>query len=295
MVVKKQHVVSAVLLRQWQTDGKVVAVNLRRRTMVHRSAKRNGFVPDYVLADYSVAVENVWSEVETKLPLAIARVTDGTVFGDRESLEVLRRTMAMHVVRSKQSLRLSANWFDANSSDGPLTELMRMANDPEYLRALYLDRTGLHATTPAQLDVERRVFLEEIKTDFAPGGRQFAEQMVIQYERVCAYLEDYPVEIGLAEDGELVIGDNPAVTYESANGLAGILAGVSVTKADGFVLPLTPRVILSIGKSARYVKLSRSDTIWLNNLQVAVAEDTVYCRIGSGLDDWLLEQAPQVP
>jgi Protein of unknown function (DUF4238) len=295
VVVKKQHVVSAVLLRQWEVDGKVVAVNRLNRSKVHRSPKSIGFISDFVLADYSVAVEKVWSEVENKLSSAIAKVSDGTVFGDSEALEVLRRTMAMHVVRSKQSLRLSAEWFDANSSDSPVNDLIRTANDPDYLRALYLNRTGLHATTPTQLDAERRRFLEELKTEFAPGGRLFAEQMVIQYERVFAYLEDYPVEIGLAEDGELVIGDNPAVTYDSKEGLAGILAGVSVTKADGFVLPLTPQVILSIGKSARYVKLTRPDTVWLNRLQVAVAQDTIYCRIGSGLDDWLLEAAPQVP
>jgi Protein of unknown function (DUF4238) len=295
VVVKKQHVVSAVLLRQWQTNGKVVAVNLLNRTKVHRSPKKIGFVQGFVAADFSVEIENVWSEVENKLPSAIASVADGTIFGDREALEVLRRTMAMHVVRSKQSLRLSAEWFGSNESDSPLTDLRKTANDPEYLRDRYLHRTGLHATAPTQLDAERRHFLEEITAEFAPGGRLFAEQMMIQYERVFAYLEDYPVEIGLAEDGELVIGDNPAVTYDSAKGLAGILAGVSVTEADGFVLPLTPTVNLSIGKSARYVKLTRSETVWLNNLQVALAEDAVYCRIGSGLDDWLLEDAPQVP
>lgn len=295
MAVKKQHVISAVLLRQWETDGKVVAVNVRRRTKLRRSPKSIGFVSEFVLAEYSVAVEKIWSEVENELRLAIARVNDGTIFGNLESLEVLRRTMAIHLVRAKQSSRLSTEWFDTNSRESPLTEIMRMANDPTYLRALHLDRTGLHATTQPQLDAERLRFLDEIKTEFGPGGRQFAQQMVIQYERVLSYLEAYALEIGVAADGELVIGDNPAVTYDSDEGRAGILAGVSLTEADGFVLPLTPRVILSIGKSARYVELTPSGTLWLNRLQVAAAEDTVYCRIGSGLDDWLLEAAPQVP
>jgi hypothetical protein len=61
------------------------------------------------------------------------------------------------------------------------------------------------------------------------------------------------------------------------------------------VLPLTPHVVVSIGQSARYIELARADTVALNWLQVQAADDTVYCRAGSGLDAWLLEAAPQVP
>lgn len=287
--------VSAVLLRRWQTDGNVVAVNLRKRTKVHRPPNSLGFVEGYVLASYSVAIEDVWSEVENRLNWAIAKVHDGTIFEDLESLEVLRRTMAIHLVRAKHSLRLNLAWLGTKGVEGPLGELIAMANDRDCLQALYLNRTGLHATTQAQLDSERLRFLDEIKTEFGPGGKQFAEQMMIQYERVVAYLQSCPLEIGVAKDGELVIGDNPAVTYDSDGAHVGILAGVSLTQADAFVLPLTPKILLSIGRSDQYVELSRADTVVLNQLQVAAADDTVYCRVGSGLDAWLLEAAPQVP
>jgi Protein of unknown function (DUF4238) len=281
MVKANQHVVSAVLLRLWKEPFGVT--NLDSGVTWLRSAKSEGYVRNFVGDEYSERIEKVWEATENQLNKVFAQVENGTVFENGQALDVLRSMIAMHHVRSLRTGQLHAGWLASQSAKGGrLAGLRSMADNSVYLHERYMQRTDQVAPTSFHIEQERAVYLGSLEAEFGAGGNSFAEQLVVQYENTFRFLGHHPIQIGVAVEGEFLIGDTPVVTLDSATGEM----GVPIAQADTIVMPLGPKYVLAVGRSADFVDLNNKAVTHLNRLQVASARSKVYTLAGRDLGSW---------
>jgi hypothetical protein len=112
------------------------------------------------------------------------------------------------------------------------------------------------------------------------GGTWFVERVLACYSRLMDVLASKAVQIGQSLEEGLIIGDNPATTYDPARGLVGLLGGANVL--DGIiVMPLTPKFVISFGTTQGYIDLDGPTRQVLNNVQYASSVDWVYAKPGS--------------
>lgn len=217
MTTHKQHVVSKVLLRHWGEP--FVAVDLRYQTSRQQYAAAEGYIPHFVRADYSESVERVWKETEDRLRGAVGKVEIRTIFKDPASLDTLRSAVALHLVRSKRSAAIAASWHRAQSdAAGGMSELVAIADRPRDMAMFHAHRMGLIATTAFQIEQEGQHLRADVDGIFGAGGEMFVEQVLVLYERALEFIRGRSLQIGIAVDGEFVICDSPAVTYDHTSG-----------------------------------------------------------------------------
>jgi hypothetical protein len=283
VTTRKQHVVSKVLLRHWGEP--FVAVDLRYRTSRRQYAAAEGYIPYFVRADYSEEVESVWKETEDLLPEALGKVEIRTIFEEPASLDTLRSAVALHLVRSKRSAAVAASWHRAQSDTaGGLSELVAIADRPRDMAMLYAHRTGLVAATAFQIEQEGQHLRADVDGIFGAGGEMFVERVLLLYERALEFIRGRSLQIGIAGDGEFVICDSPAVTYDHTSGKVCI----PFEDASTIVMPVGPEFVVVVGGEAGFVDLDGKAVTWLNRLQVSAAFEKVYMRKGSGLEQWVL-------
>jgi hypothetical protein len=69
------------------------------------------------------------------------------------------------------------------------------------------------------------------------------------FEMVQAHFQGSGVEIREPEPGsEFLIGDTPALTVDFASGNAGVRTGITLGWANTVMLPLAPRLLISLGR-----------------------------------------------
>lgn len=113
--VHKQHLVSQVLLRRWAHEGKVLSLDLNYPTAVAklRTPGQVGYQLDFI-KNSSIRWEKRWSLVETRTPLALGAIDDGTLFEKEALVDVLKDLLAIHFARS---VVVQAAWQASLASD----------------------------------------------------------------------------------------------------------------------------------------------------------------------------------
>ena len=288
--VKRQHVVSQVVLRQWAVENEVLAVDLRHGLVKPRSPKAEGFIEEFVKLPLSSAVERHWGDVEVRAPRAVEQVRAGTALDDPQTMDTLRSLVALHFIRSRAWQYLFAEGLRDNRSDGALGSVFEMLQDPDALVALHRQRTGLEPTGPETLLWTRNQVLSELEERLGLGGEAYVEWVLTQYERTLNMLRESGLQIGDANEGEFIVGDGPAMTYDRARGLAGVLNGVTLGDADAVFFPLTPKHVLCVGDRDLQMDVPLEFVDLVNMTQMSGAMHKVYVRPGSGLEDWVLAE-----
>jgi hypothetical protein len=160
-LIHDQHVVSAVLLREFAAAGawqglKVLEVDLKYHPKPgkprYRSPREAGKVTDFVLSA-SDSAERLWKNVEDNLPSALRAAQTDQILDDERSLSVIREAMALHYVRSIQVWRVhQRSWNQArNNVRSDLTA------NPETLRRVFIDRFGgIEPAGNEAIDPDRR-------------------------------------------------------------------------------------------------------------------------------------------
>lgn len=288
--IERQHTVSQVVLRGWSAQSRLGRVDLMwGTTYERRSTRAEGFVQWYVRGSRSTASEALWKSIEDKVRPAIAAVEDGSIFGDVQRAQTLKDFVALHVVRSTSATEM---WSRAiQRSDHRRLEAIE---DPARLRGHYEERTGLVAAGNEALAIERAYIKSKAEKRLGRGGEAFADSLEESLERVRVYLAERTFEIGVAREGELLIGDSPALTVDHDRLAVGFLQGVPLGKADSLVFPLSPRYVFAGGGESLYRDLGRSSVDKLNLIQVRGAERRVYFRPGSGLDRFALDSRADI-
>ncbi|MEX0664747.1 MAG: DUF4238 domain-containing protein [Acidimicrobiia bacterium] len=292
--IRDQHLISKVLLKQWARGGVLSRVSLRFGTVQKRSPKAEGFEPWYVRGHESVRLEQVWKTTEDRVPEALAAATAGTLFQSRTNIGVIKDLLALHAVRSRQMADMWQRSLARSEHKTRIASLLELISDEEVLAAHFRARTGLEPGGSATLIAERDYLLDELELRLGRGGAGFASALEEQFQQMRDYLAVRGLEIGIAQTSELVIGDNPALTYDKDNGKIGFLQGARLGEADSFVLPLGPQHVVGGGGDNVYRELQEHAVAFLNEMQLLGSQRRVYCTPdGSGLD-WVLTRRTEI-
>ena len=235
--------------------------------------------------------EDLWKSIEDKVGPAIAAVADGTIYREGQLAQALKDLVALHVVRSTSATEM---WSRAIQRSEHLRGLLDAIDDPVILRGHYEDRTGLIAVGNEALEIERAHLVSEVERRLGQGGEAFTDNLEEHLEQVRVYFTDRTFEIGVAREGELLIGDVPALTVDHERRAVGFLQGVPLDQADSLVFPLTPTLVFAGGGEPAYRDLTRASVDNVNRVQVAGALRRVYFRPGSGLERFALDSLSEM-
>jgi len=290
--IERQHTVSRVVLRGWSVQGRFGRVDLRWGTAnEHTSPRAEGFDRWFVRGGRSTASEELWKSIEDKVGPAIAAVADGTIYARGQLAQALKDLVALHVVRSTSATEM---WARAIQRSDHLRGLLEAIDDPVILRGHHEERTGLVAAGNEALEIERAYLLSEAERRLGQGSEAFADNLEEHLEQVRVYFTERTFEIGVAREGELLIGDSPALTVDHQRRAVGFLQGVPLNQADSLVFPLTPTLVFAGGGEPAYRDLARAAVGNVNRIQVAGAVRRVFFRPGSGLDRFALDSLSEM-
>ena len=279
MPIRKQHVVSRSVLTSWTVDAKLAEFELRNGRMKLKSTAATAYVEWFVQADYSTVIEGVWQEVERRVPELVRSVEAGTAFDD-ETLDGLRQLIAVHITRSKQMTTIWESLYDQQRATGRLARIRRELLTPEANRLLAEHRTGLALPFDLPVDVGSGPHLKRLDEAAGPGGPWFIELALTNHQRLIDLLRGRFVQIGHCEGLELVIGDNPATTFDPTRNVAGLLAGANLTDST-ILMPLTPNYVIAFGRPGGYHQLTSAQVGVLNDIQLATAHRHAYAKPGT--------------
>jgi hypothetical protein len=268
--VKRFHLVSCTLIRQFCADGQTVAMRLDHPDSPPKRRFPAGlcYVKDLHPSNPQ-AFEGVWRGPEDHFPEILASVESGTIHGDGRLPALLLDFVALHIARS-ESIRVMSDSILPQILD---RQISAARYDPRLLQD-YFQRTGLivhgaegRSTLTEQLRVrmEMRIAQEPL----------IANQFVRQYERVADFLRGRSFDIIVASSGEFLLSDIPVALVRSNHPGVGTLGGVRVDGADQILMPLSRRHAVGISATDSYVEVPSAITEWLNHVQICSAQRRV--------------------
>lgn len=292
--VPQQHLVSRVLIKRWSTHGSVLAVDLDHP---HAQPKLKapaaiGYKIDFIKAA-SKQWENRWRATENLAPDVFAAVDDRSIFDQRALIDALKDLMAIHFARSHV---VDLAWQVALGSEAMgrrQKEIAIILGQDGALDELFGHYTGLvppHTFEPRRIALDR--FARAFEARVGEGGLAFADAVGNAADRMRDILDQHSLDIGIAaDDAEFVLSDSPVQPLDHTTRTAGILAEVSLDRADAVVMPVGPKSVVAPGKQATFTVMPPHAVAWTNAALVASAHRFVYVRPGSGQDSWAREAA----
>lgn len=285
-VVRRQHLVSRVILKQWVVEGALTAFNLRSGAKRPRSPKAEGFERDFIKFG-SAEIEQFWSRFEDRSHAALEAVKSGTCFDDRAHVDALKGLIGLHLVRSRASTVMWGKALRRQVEEGQSSHvagLIGLLREPGALDAVFQHRTGLVGAGPEAREIARRQLAKELDRRLGIGGEGFAESLRDNLEQFMTDYAETGLEVGVSAT-ELLIGDIPALPVDHQTRRVGLLAGVTLNAADTLFLPVTPRHVIALGGDNTYRDLPMATSGTLNHLQAIAALEKVYLRPGTDLID----------
>ncbi len=270
--VKDQHVVSQVLLRQFQESDPKDSVNkVYSFDLEYPSSSRPrpvvscGRAPQFDFVPFaSRSVEQKWGAVETRLPETLDAIANGTALGDPTHVQRLRDVIVLHFIRSIQSDIIRWRTWE------PLYTAAQQAS---------VTLTGGQQTTLAGLAAQTVQLME--------SGAYFRVMIEDRFDRMCAWVRSADVEILTPAEREFLIGDIPALLMMPGYIGSGALEEVGILSADSIVLPLGPRYLAKLGGQSKFTTIPADTVDALNEAQVRVAFARVFSRPSSGLEQFV--------
>lgn len=213
------------------------------------------------------AFEAGWQMIETRLPEAFAAVDDGSVFANLGLVDLLKDCLSVHLARGRTVARVHRR---VAQEDRPALE-QRLAARPWVDEDFRRTHSGLR---PAGDEARRMHVAEMIDEGLAQlAASSFTpDRMVALYDQIRPLVSRSHLEIGIATEGDFLIGDTPAVSLRQGNPGVGPLGGVPWDRANTIVMPIGRRHMLALGRKPGYIDLDRAAVDYLNWVQIAAAE-----------------------
>jgi hypothetical protein len=274
--IRKQHVVSQVVLTAFAFDGKVEVEDARRPGRWRSKAPAAiGYVNDYVRHD-SAATEALWQTVETRLRDALDELRSGVLPPRGSAMEAaIRDCIAVHWARSKAVSAMSERLWKHVRRD----HMQQMARRPDVLAAVFRARTGRTAG-PAELQ-ETNEWLHAGPPEIR-SGEHFSTRVRYYFERARAMFGDLSMQVCVCGDGveNLLISDCPVVTPSRSRPGLNPEQGVALGDADGAGMPLGPRVFVWLHdrpeRVVQLVVLGSEEARTLNDWQRTVRREQLF-------------------
>ncbi|MET8453935.1 DUF4238 domain-containing protein [Streptomyces sp. NPDC005209] len=291
--VIRRHVISQVLLREFAAPAKrgcglhVQPYDLQhpQRRLKGRAPRGVGQIENFV-PYASASLEAQWGAVEQELPDVFTAVKRGNALGDPHIRTVLRDLVALHYVRSQHYRDLFHRVF-AEAYQQRRGWLL--TEGQELLRTASLHRTGLHTTGPQGIALRADQVLSPRLAAYRSGAL-LRVRIEDSFHKARELMAQWSLEILEPEDGEFLIGDNPALTvrYEGTNLLYSMALGDSHTT----VLPIGPRHMIALGPADVHGRIPKHLVDHMNVLQLKAARRYAYTRPGSPLAALIREIGP---
>lgn len=292
--VKGQHVVTRCLLAKWD----VKYGNGRRLTSFNlATGKGKPRAPatctvDNFIQFASQSAERMWGDVERHLPEAITACENGAVWSRPDMREVIMDAIALHFARSVQVTALHERvWLETRADS-----TRRLLANPAVLTVAFQQKhQGLLPAGPQSL----LSLIDELHSqtvELMNNGRWMRARIERLYLKARDHTREQSLQLIRPEVGEFLIGDVPALSRGEGHPGVGVLGGVALMDASTIFLPLGPRLIAALSNKDGTL-LATPDTVQrLNGEQVIAAQDRVYMRIGSGLEDFVTQlRRPTIP
>jgi hypothetical protein len=261
--IKRQHVVSKVVLARFAVDKTVEVEDVRKPGRWRpKSPSAVGYVEDYVRHD-SAGAEAVWQQTETLLATALDELDGGGVpeRGSRTE-QTVKDCLALHWARSHSfKAAVDAAWERVRRAHAE--DLL--ARRPELLAWIFAQRTGRDDPTPQDL--------ADVNDDLHQGpddivdGRHFSERVRHFYAEAEAKFADRSLQVGrcLPDTRDLIISDNPVVTPSRRKPGLNAEQGIALGDAYAVGMPLGPRLFVSL--------TDRPDAATIGDAQAALLND----------------------
>ena len=267
---KRFHLVSKVVLRQFCDDRHLlIPFSLTWRKAQKPIGPDGVCWEERIHPDDAQAFEDVWKAGEDRLPEALAAIESRTILADGPLMDILRECLAVHLARSNVLIRVDDL---AVQNSRPRIEQWA-ADDPRLIARHRQEHEGLYPTVDEARRYAARLMDRELSRIDATSD--LANRFLRLYQVAKARVNKHPIEIGVAQEGEFLIGDAPAQSYKTDHPGVGPLGGVPWGEANGFTMPLGRRYMLGLGRAPAYVDLDRSDVEVFNRDQVVAAHRQV--------------------
>jgi hypothetical protein len=296
-VVRKQHFISQTLLARWTTKvspkagaGKqLIRYTLATGAAEPKTTGQVGYKVNFVKID-SAVTERLWKATEDNLPVAIAAAEDGSMFAKPELQVILRDAVALHFARNPLTKELHESTWSRVSE-----EQLEGIAQTDLAKEAFRKTTGIHAAGEEAERLGARAALQNA-FDLEQSGGMFRFMVEQRYERVRALIAQTAIEVVVPADprDEFLIGDRPAMTYDSTTGAAGLEEGVGLAMTEMLVLPLGPRLMVALGHSGS----RQASSEWvekINQAQVRTAKENVFYQPGSKVGQQVAKWRPAKP
>ena len=189
-------------------------------------------------------------------------------------------------MRNPRTLEAHEQSF-AKAYESVRTGIVNSAKDPDTFVAI----TGLSADGVDEASVDAAMAQNRLVAMFKEGS-QWRLSVQRLYEDAGDAFEFRPVGLRVPAnpDNEFLLGDYPAFGVMRSTGEAGVDEFVGAVGADEVVMPIAPRLAITIGATSGVERLTDAEVEAQNRLQVAKAQQYVHFRpsalFGSALSGW---------
>ncbi|WP_327038108.1 DUF4238 domain-containing protein [Micromonospora maris] len=274
--VRRQHLVSQALLRQFSGPGKPIKIgtyHLEWKAYKEKAPKSCGYLNDWTTS-FTGEMEQAWQPTENLIPSAIAAIMDGRVLGDPALLTVLKRTIAIHRLRSHTLRR-----FGQSAADEAIAESLRRLTATQAVRRyLAQEFRALHGREAASEDDLRSVLVDKAKglANWDPAIN-FRKKMDESFEDLKRIVDQCNVEILRAPPGRhFILGDTPVFLVPPA-GRTRRSRDLPLFDSQFMILPVHPDYCLRLPtKTNSIVAIGHRDLERINDEQIANAYRYVY-------------------
>ncbi|MFG2440725.1 DUF4238 domain-containing protein [Streptomyces sp. NPDC048508] len=288
--VRRQHVVSQVLLKQFAAPVKHQSgLQLQPYDLRHPGRRLKTRAPrgvaqiEYFVPFASASLEARWGEIEQELPTAFAAVKAGTAVDDPRVNANLRDLIALHYIRSQHYREVFQRIF-AESYAAQRRWLL--AEGAHILQAASLERTGLHTTGPQGLAHRADELLSSMAEAYRTGAL-LRVRIEDAFGKARQFTAKLALEILEPDEGEFLIGDNPALTVRNERDK--LHHSMALGDSQSVVLPIGPRHMLALGPVNMQGSIPRAVVDRMNVLQIKAARRYVYTCPGSPLAPMIQE------
>lgn len=279
--VEDQHVVSRVLLKGFAAPGSngqgwhLTPYNVRRRMELKSRGLRGCGKRKNFVQFASGSAELMWKSVEDHLGQAVAAARTGNLHNDRTHVDILKKAIALHLVRSRRYMAI----HDASvteSAEEVRRDTLRTRTD--LLRKEFRQRYGLIPAGSESLEIIVNRPIDEW-LDLNAQGALARVSMENLFERIARSFDPLGLEVWHVEPpDELLISDSPAYTIRYSNSNTVVTPNVALGDSHGTMLPIATDCIIAIGPNDKDDHLPPETAELHNRLQVITADEYVYYR-----------------
>lgn len=279
---RKQHTVSRGILRKF-TDPKtrlLETYDLVFDKPYPRSTGQVGFVIDYV-KHLPVETEARWQSVENDLPRFYKSLEDKTLLDSDETIDLAKRVIALHVVRSLTRKLLQEEVIE-RARVGVIRDLAFKQKELEI--AFHRGTGGLYSAGPEALEIQAER-TAAIAVAALADDQFWQSRLMANINELEDWLAPRSIQVLEITDGasEFLIADDPAPTLAYGYTGLGPLSGVSYDKTNSISLPVTPHFAIALIDKPEWRTATPDVVYFLNCVELSYAKRRVFYNPNSPL------------